>query len=108
VHELSHYLGEGTNNIAELTAIRVAARLLAGSARPVRIHTDSQYAIGVLTKGWKAKANRALVAQVKEALSQLPRVQLIYVPAHAGVPLNERADELAVAATAARASGGWT
>lgn len=108
VHELSHFLGQGTNNVAELTAIREAARVLAGCTRPVQIHTDSQYAIGVLVKGWRAKANRALVAQVKEALSQLPRVELIYVPGHSGVPLNERADELAVAATTAQASAGWS
>lgn len=105
--ETARYLGRGTNNIAELAAIGVAADALAGSERPVRIHTDSSYAIGVLTKGWKAKANQALIADIKTALAKLRDVELIYVKGHAGIPLNERADALAVSAVQARASSDW-
>jgi ribonuclease HI len=106
--ELSEYLGSGTNNIAELTAILRAVEAIGEArARPVRIHTDSGYAIGVLTKGWKAKANQDLVAKVKTALATLKDVELIYVPGHAGVALNERADQLARAAVTAQASSGW-
>jgi ribonuclease HI len=106
--ELSQYLGQGTNNIAELTAILEAVQALPDVARPVRIHTDSQYAIGVLSKGWKAKANQELVAKVKLALSALKDVELIYVPGHSGVLLNERADALAVQAVKSESSPGWT
>lgn len=88
------YLGVGTNNIAELTAVQRAAELVPDGATAI-VHTDSSYAIGVLTKGWKAKANQELVANVKKALLTRPTWQLRYVPGHAGVPLNERADELA-------------
>lgn len=88
------YLGIGTNNIAELTAVQRAAELVPADATAI-VHTDSSYAIGVLTKGWKAKANQELVATVKQKLAQRPTWQLRYVPGHAGVPLNERADELA-------------
>lgn len=105
--ETCRYLGHGTNNIAELAAIGVAAEALAGSDRPVRIHTDSSYSIGVLTKGWKAKANQALIADIKVSLAKLSDVELIYVKGHAGIPLNERADELAVSAVQARASSDW-
>lgn len=105
--ELSEYLGHGTNNIGELTAILRAAEALKGEARSIDIKTDSQYAIGVLTKGWKAKANQALIADVKKALSALPDVRVTYVPGHAGVPGNERADELATAAVARRGTQGW-
>src|SRR5262249_45011507 len=94
--ELSQYLGEGTNNIAELTAVEVVVAEIGATERPVRIYNDSQYAIGVLTKGWKAKANVELVARVRAALKRLPDVQLHYVRGHSGVPLNERADALAV------------
>ncbi len=93
--ELSEYLGEGTNNIAELTAIERALDMTHGRAEPVRIHTDSQYAIGVLSKGWKAKANRELIAGILDKLKVRRGIALVYVPGHAGVPLNERADELA-------------
>jgi len=105
--ELSQFLGQGTNNIAELTAILEAALGVEDPARPVRIHTDSQYAIGVLSKGWKAKANQELVARVKQALQRLRDLELIYVPGHAGVLLNERADALAVQAVKSEASTGW-
>jgi ribonuclease HI len=88
------YLGVGTNNIAELTAVQRAAELVPLGVTAV-VHTDSSYAIGVLTKGWKAKANQELVANVKKALSTRPTWQLRYVPGHAGVELNERADALA-------------
>jgi len=94
ISEGFEYLGTGTNNIAELTAILRAAEYVPTGATAV-LHTDSQYSIGVLTKGWKAKANQDLVASVKKALATRPTWRIVYVPGHAGVPLNERADELA-------------
>jgi ribonuclease HI len=90
--ELSEYLGTGTNNIAELTAVLRALEMTKGR---VVIHTDSQYSIGILTKGWKAKLNKELVGRIREVLADRPGARLVYVPGHAGVPLNERADELA-------------
>jgi ribonuclease HI len=94
--ELSEYLGDGlTNNIAELTAVLRVLDEVADSSRTVMIHTDSQYTIGVVQKGWKAKANKELVAELREALSDRHGVRLYYVPGHSGVPLNERADALA-------------
>lgn len=97
------YLGSATNNIAELTAILRAAEIVPAGAAAV-VHTDSQYSIGVLTKGWKAKANQELVASVKAALARRKGWALRYVPGHAGVPLNERADALAREAVARRSS----
>jgi ribonuclease HI len=101
--ELSEYLGQGTNNIAELTAVLRALEELDASAA-ARIHTDSQYAIGVVQRGWKAKANTNLVAELRAELSRHPGVRLVYVPGHSGVPLNERCDELARLAIARRRS----
>ena len=97
------YLGSATNNIAELTAILRAAEIVPADA-PFVLHTDSQYSIGVLTKGWKAKANQELIASVKSALANRRDYRLVYVPGHAGVELNERADELAREAVSRRAS----
>lgn len=93
--ERSEYLGTATNNIAELTAVLRALEAVPDATRPLAIHTDSQYAIGVLTQGWKAKANQDLVATIKERLAERKNVTLHYVPGHSGVLLNERADELA-------------
>lgn len=93
--EINQYLGTGTNNIAELTAIKVALENVEDKSRPVRIYTDSSYSIGVLTKGWKAKANRELILGIRDLLSEFDDVKLIKVKGHAGHPLNERADDLA-------------
>jgi ribonuclease HI len=97
------YLGVGTNNVAELSGVLRAAEIVP-DGEPAVVHTDSQYAIGVLTKGWKAKANQSLIADVKTALAKRKGWRLVYVPGHAGVPLNERADELAREAVRTRAS----
>ena len=95
--ELGEYLGVGTNNIAELTAIDRALDLVGGDAgaRPVRVYTDSSYSIGVLSKGWKAKANQELIGRMRRRLATMPNVEFVKVSGHAGVPENERCDELA-------------
>lgn len=102
--EISEYIGKGTNNIAELTAILRALMETAESERPLVIHTDSSYSIGVLQKGWKAKANQELVAELREVLRHRRGTRLVYVPGHAGVKWNERADSLARAAVESRSS----
>jgi ribonuclease HI len=92
-------LGLGTNQKAELLAIREA--LLKVRDRPhtvVRIHTDSAYAIGCLTQNWKVKANKELVDEVRSLARECATFQMRKVAGHAGVPANERADELAVRA----------
>jgi ribonuclease HI len=94
MHEAFEFIGEATNNVAELTAILRAVETVPPGAHPIIVHTDSQYAIGVVQKGWKAKANQDLVARVRAAVSSRD-VRLVYVPGHQGVPLNERADALA-------------
>ena len=95
--EHGEYLGVGTNNIAELTAIDRALDLAGDAARtrPLRIYTDSAYSIGVLSKGWKAKANQELIARMRKRLAGIPDVEFVKVSGHAGVPENERCDELA-------------
>lgn len=102
--ELSEYLGEGTNNVAELTAVLRALEEVSDLGRPMVIHTDSQYTIGVVQKGWKAKANVELVAELREAFEEREDTRLHYVPGHSGVILNERADALAREAVKERRS----
>jgi ribonuclease HI len=98
--ELGEYLGSGTNNIAELVAIErglaIAVELTGGDRhRPLRVYSDSSYAIGLLEKGWKAKANQELVARIRKAVAAAPGLSFVKVAGHAGVPENERCDELA-------------
>lgn len=101
--EISEYLGQGTNNIAELTAVLRALEEAADPGKPLIVRTDSQYTIGILQKGWKAKANTGLIETLRGALKKRP-ARIEYVPGHSGVPLNERADELAREAVTLRKS----
>jgi ribonuclease HI len=97
--ERGEYLGPGTNNIAELTAIarglQLAAELVPDRDRPVNLYSDSSYALGLLGRGWKAKANQELVASLRRQIAGFPRLRLVKVEGHAGVPDNERCDRLA-------------
>lgn len=93
--EASVYLGEGTNNIAELEAIRHALQLIRRRDLPVRLYTDSAYAIGVLVGGWKAKENVELIESIRRLLPRFADLQLCKVKGHAGDPRNERVDQLA-------------
>lgn len=105
-HEVGEYLGVGTNNIAELTAIlrglEIAQALVPATTDSIRVYSDSSYAIGLLQEGWKAKANQALVAKLRRAISHYPNLRLVKVAGHAGIPENERCDLLARQAIAMR------
>jgi ribonuclease HI len=92
--ELSEYLGTGTNNIAELMAI-VRALEEVPRDRTIVLHADSSYALGLLGKGWKAKANQEIVERMRKLARDFRDLRLVKVDGHAGVAENERADELA-------------
>lgn len=94
--EISRYLGLGTNNIAELEAIRAGLLAVKNRNLPVVVFTDSSYSLGLLTKGWKAKQNQALVADIRELVATFKQIRFVKVKGHAGHPQNERADTLAV------------
>lgn len=97
----------GTNNIGELTAIKIALELTSDDPRHLIIRSDSEYGIKALTvyfDTWKANgfrkadgkpvANLALILSIK-ALMENREVSLIHARAHCGEPGNERADRLA-------------
>jgi ribonuclease HI len=100
--EVSEFLGVGTNNIAELTAILRALELVAPGdrERTVLVHSDSSYALGLLSQGWKAKKNVELVDELRRVAATFPNLRAVKVAGHAGVPENERCDQLANAAVA--------
>jgi len=95
-HEAHRALGKGTNNVGELTAIGMALDILTQQAftGPIHVLTDSKYSVGVLTMGWKAKANKELIADVK-AKVKLSKAKLHWIAGHVGIAENERADTLA-------------
>ncbi|MBI2375412.1 MAG: reverse transcriptase-like protein [Deltaproteobacteria bacterium] len=97
--EQSRSLGRATNNVGELTAILLALELLEeagiGLDEEIAIFTDSAYSHGVLTKGWKAKANVELIEELRRRLRSWPNATLHWIAGHVGVDGNERADRLA-------------
>lgn len=96
--------GMTTNNRMELTAILAGLQALNAWSH-VTIITDSEYACGVLSRGWRRKANWDLLAKLDQLL-ELHQVSFQVVRAHSGHPENERVDAAARAqAEQARATG---
>ena len=81
--EISRYIGITTNNMAELEAIRSGLLAVKNSNLPVRVFTDSRYAYGVLTQGWKAKKNQDIIESIKKILSKFNDLKFIKVKGHA-------------------------
>jgi ribonuclease HI len=101
--EISKSIGNATNNIAELEAIRVGLLEVKNPDLPVHVYTDSSYAYGVLVQGWKAKKNKELVKQINRIINRFKNLKFIKVKGHAGNKGNERADALATSAIKVRA-----
>lgn len=96
--QLSVALGEGTNNIAELRAVERALDYMLEHGvqkRPVKIHTDSSYVVGVLSQNFTIIANADLVARIAKKVEKFPLLKFVKVEGHSGVLENELADELA-------------
>lgn len=104
--EISEFLGSGTNNIAELSAISRALETLRPEdvERRIHLYTDSGWSLGVLIGGWKAKANLDLLEKIRTEMERFPRLELLKVRGHAGNDGNEEADRLATQATRREAS----
>lgn len=109
-------LGDGerntTNNRMEMmAAIGALAELSPKGAPNVVLFTDSKYLIGGITQwiwGWRSRdwktadgkdvANRDLWEELAHHITRLKPVAVDwkYVPGHAGIPGNERCDQIAV------------
>lgn len=96
--EISESIGHTTNNIAELMAIQRALLELKRCDLPIRLYTDSSYALGILTKKWKASKNQELVADIRELIKKFKDIKFIKTKGHSGVAGNEKADMLATQA----------
>jgi ribonuclease HI len=96
--EISRFIGEATNNIAELKAIEAGLQAVKNTELPVLVYTDSSYAYGVLTQGWKSKKNKEIIEAIKKTISKFKDLTFIKVKGHSGHEGNERADYLATEA----------
>jgi ribonuclease HI len=117
VRELSGAVSQTTNNRMELQGVIEALRVLKRRVS-ADVHTDSQYVRRGITEwlpAWKARgwrtADRKPVKnqdlwQELDELAAGHELRWHWVKGHAGVPDNERCDELANAAIDAMQSGG--
>ncbi len=105
--ELAQGYKHTTNNRMELLAVIVALESLKIPGSDVTIYTDSKYVADAVTKGWvfqwvakrfKGKKNPDLWLRFLEVYKK-HAVKFVWVKGHANNPLNERCDELAVAAS---------
>ncbi len=110
--ELSGGFGLTTNNRMELMACIVALREIKDKTIPIILHSDSSYVVNGINKGWakgwrrngwvksdkKPAVNPDLWAELLELTESL-KITFKWVKGHAGNPLNERCDELAVASS---------
>lgn len=93
---IAENIGPGTNNRAELCAIWRALREFPDVSQTILIKTDSEYAIGSLTKDWVRNANADLIENIRVDLAYRSGfVEFEHVDGHSGVEGNEVADRLA-------------
>tara|TARA_B110000116_G_scaffold71992_1_gene62372 strand:- start:4428 stop:4979 length:552 start_codon:yes stop_codon:yes gene_type:complete len=90
----------GSNNTAELSAIAHALRwvLVEAGESKIIIRGDSQYALEIAQKNWRAKANKQLAQRVQSLWDEVFSLRPLsgeWVRAHRGHRWNERADHLA-------------
>jgi len=94
--EISEYIGEATNNIAEVKAVIVGlSQLKYPEKTHVKLYTDSQWVVGALTQNWKIKKNVDLVKEARELAGRVGKLDVVKVKGHAGNEFNELADRLA-------------
>ncbi len=102
LRDIAAYIGKATNNYAELLAVKKALEAVKRKDLHVTIYTDSTYVQGTIARGWKAKANKELIDEIKAAMRGFANITVCHVNGHDGVEGNERADALVNAALDAR------
>ena len=91
----SEFIGESTNNIAELKSVELALTKIKKYDIPIWIYSDSTYTIGMLQQNWKAKVNIELVNNIKSLMKKFYKIKFIKVKGHSGNKYNELCDQLA-------------
>jgi ribonuclease HI len=92
---IAENIGNGTNNRAELCAIWRALRAVPDIHQPIKIHSDSEYAIGALTQNWQRNKNAKLIECIRRDIGLRDYVEFRHVDGHEGHEGNEVADRLA-------------
>ena len=95
LHRYAEYLGQGTNNVAELTAILRGLQLVVNKSLPVSLWSDSQYAVNSANGVFNGVNNQDLIRQVRMEMSKFSDLNICWMRGHQGHEWNEEADRLA-------------
>ena len=107
--ELSGGFAETTNNRMELTAVIVGLEAVKRPNAEIILYSDSRYVVDSVNKGWvfgwerkrfEKRLNSDLWMRFLEVYRR-HRVRFVWVKGHADNPMNNRCDQLAVAAATA-------
>ena len=107
--ELSEGFPETTNNRMELTAVIVGLEAVKRPNAEIILYSDSRYVVDSVNKGWvfgwerkrfEKRLNADLWIRFLEVYRR-HRVRFVWVKGHADNPMNNRCDQLAVAAATA-------
>ena len=107
--ELSAGFPETTNNRLELTAVIVGLEAVKRPDAEIILYSDSKYVVDSVNKGWvfgwerknfEKRLNADLWIRFL-AVYRRHRVRFVWVKGHADNPMNNRCDQLAVAAATA-------
>lgn len=102
--EISEGYRKTTNNRMELLAVIKGLEALKGSGHQVTVYSDSKYVVDAIENGWvwnwqkkgfKGKKNKDLWERFIP-LYKKHKIRFKWVKGHAGNPMNERCDVLAV------------
>lgn len=104
--ELSGGFRKTTNNRMELLAVIVGLESLKNPQSNVMVYSDSKYVVDAVEKGWiwgwvKKRFNKIKNPDLWQRFLTIYKkhnVKFTWVKGHAGIPENERCDELAVEA----------
>jgi ribonuclease HI len=104
--EISEGFQRTTNNRMELLAVIKALEMIKVVPSEVEIYSDSKYVVDAVEKGWLFGWEKKGFAKKKNPdlwqrflkIYRKHNVKFYWVKGHAGHPLNERCDELAVQA----------
>ena len=104
--EISEGFRKTTNNRMELLAVIVGLEALKNEGSNVMVYSDSKYVVDAVEKGWiwgwvKKGWSKVKNPDLWQRFLQIYKkhnVKFTWVKGHAGIPENERCDQLAVEA----------
>lgn len=96
IYEYGNMYKNVTNNKMEVGAIIIALRLIKKPIDSLTIYSDSMYAIGCATLGWKRKKNILLWEEFDKQYSRVkqlcPKIEFIHVKGHQSGNIDEHAE----------------